>query len=369
MSKLQEIMREIIINGPISKKELQANTGISWGMVSGLTKQLVDDKFVVSRVRESEDVGRKAEEFDVNPKDHFCIGIDLSHSGLLGVVTDLQGRVVRQLECTFAVAERDAVLEDIYKMVEALLAGSKRKKIWGIGFSAQGVVEIYKGTSVLISGIRGWRDICLKSILEERYGLPVYTEHDPNCVLLAEKAVGCLKNRNVREVTLLSYDPRIGAGISIMTRGQLCHGIRGRAGEIGCNPVDITQAGTWHHFEDYLYEEALLREYEKLSGEALSYQQFQERLDQGDPHCLQLYRQLGRNFGFAMSVANNYLNPEVMVLDIMGKQQKLLCEEITRLVKSVSFDPDVEIIMSEGRREMKAIGAALILREKAVETL
>ncbi len=368
MTKSQEIMREIIQNGPVSKKELQESTGISWGMVSGLTTQLVEAKFVVSRVRKSDDVGRKAEEFDVNPKNHFCIGVDLSHSGLLGVVTDLRGRVVRQLECSFAVTEKEAVLEEIYKMVDDLVSGCKRKKIWGIGFSVQGVVEIYEGVSVLISGIRNWRNVCLKKLLEERYGLPVYTEHDPNCVMLAERAVGCLKNRNVREVTLLSYDPRIGAGISIMTRGQLCHGIRGRAGEIGCNPVDMTQEGGWHHFEDYLYEEALLREYQKLSGREISYSEFQKLLAQEDSHCVQIYRKLGRNFGFALAIANNYLNPEVMVLDIMG-QQKVLCEEISRLVRSVSFDPEVEIISSQGSREMKAIGAALISREKAMEIL
>ncbi len=66
-------------------------------------------------------------------------------------------------------------------------------------------------------------------IMEERYHVPTYTEHDPNCIMLAERAVGCLKNREVREAVLMTFDPRVGAGMSTMTRGQLIHGVRGRA--------------------------------------------------------------------------------------------------------------------------------------------
>ncbi len=369
MTKLQQLMRSIIQYGPISKKELQEKTGISWGMVSALINQLVSERFVVSNVRKSNDVGRKAEEFDVNPAEHFCIGIDLSYNGLLGVVTDLKGRVVLRQECTFQLRQKDAVLEEIFTMVDGFLAKCKRKKIWGIGFSVQGIVEIYEGVSVLISAIEGWRDVALKEILEERYGLPTFTEHDPNCVMLAERAVGCLKNRDVREATLLSFDPKVGAGISVTTRGQLCHGVRGRAGEIGCNPVDITPDGQWHHLEDYLSKEAFLREYEKLTHNTVTYPQFVALLEQKDESCVRIYRQIGRHFGFALAVANNYLNPEVIVLNIAGAQPRILFDEISRLVRAASFDPDVQIIQSENRVEMKAIGAALILGEKAVLAL
>ncbi len=369
MTKLQQLMREIVKHGPISKKELQENTGISWGMVSGLINQLVTDGFIVPSVRQTSEVGRKAEEFDVNPGEHLCIGIDLSEHGLVGVVTDLRGRIVMQQACTFDAPEREDVLKEIFKMTDTFLDAFPDKRIWGIGFSVQGIVEIYEGVSVLISAIEGWENVHLKEIMEEKYGLQTYTEHDPNCVMLAERSVGCLKNRQVREATLLSFDPRIGAGISVMTRGQLCHGVRGRAGEIGCNPVDITKEGDWHHFEDYLSVHALVREYEKKTGRSVSYEQFEAMLKQGEPDCIAIYEQLGRNFGFAMAIANNYLNPEVMILNIAGVQQKILFEEISRMVKAVSFDPNVQIVFSESLSQMKAIGAALILSEKAVLTL
>ncbi len=369
MTKLQQLMREIIKYGPISKKELQEKTGISWGMVSGLIHQLVEEKFIVSSVRESNDVGRKAEEFDVNPRKHFCIGIDLSYNGLLGVVTDLKGRVVKQVECIFETRTKDAVLEKIYKTIDGFLKTYKREKIWGIGFAVQGIVEIYEGVSVLISAIEGWRDVPLKAILEERYGLPVFTEHDPNCAMLAERAVGCLRNREVKEATLLIFNPKVGAGISVLTRGQITHGVRGRAGEIGWNPVDITKDGKWHHFEDYLSKDALLREYEAHTGRAVTYPEFVELLRQEDGDCLRIYKQLGRYFGFSLAIANNYLNPEVIVLNITGEQKQFLFDEISCLVKSVSFDPEVQIILSESPLEMKAVGAALILSEKAILTL
>ncbi len=369
MTKLQELMREIVKFGPISKKELQERTGISWGMVSTLINQLVEDKFVVADIRKSTDVGRKAEEFDVNPSEHLSIGIDLSQNGLLGVVTDLRGRVVTEQACTFENPTKELVLEEVYKMVDSFLAAYKGKTFWGIGFSVQGIVEIYEGVSALISGIKGWKNVCLRDLLEARYGLPTYTEHDPNCVMLAERSVGCLRNKQVTEATLLSFAPRVGAGISVTTRGRLCHGVRGRAGEIGCNPVDITPEGKWHHFEDYLSPNAFTKEYRRQTGKEITYPEFEALLREGDSVCEHIYRQLGKYFGFALAVANNYLNPEYIVLSIEGERPELLAEEITNLVRAVSFDPEVKLLLSQQRPEMKAIGAAIISTEKAVASL
>jgi len=369
MTKLEQLMRQIIKYGPISKKELQERTGVSWGTVSGLITQLVEDKFVVPSLRQTNEVGRKAEEFDVNSADHLCIGIDLSQYGLLGVVTDLRGRIVMKLEHTFEAPEKEEVLQEIFKMTDAFLEAFSDKTIWGIGFSVQGIVEIYEGVSVLISGIKDWNNVPLKDIMKERYGLQTYTEHDPNCAMLAERSVGCLKNRQVTEATLLTFNPMFGAGVSVMTRGQLCHGVRGRAGEVGCNPVDITKDGTWHHLEDYLSANGLIKEYYNRTGKTLTYEEFVCRLEQGDDHCTAIYQQLGRYFGFALSIANNYLNPEVIILNIDGVQQQILYEEISRIVKAVSFDPDVQIVISKALLEMKAIGAAMIISEKAVATL
>ncbi len=355
--------------GPISKKELQERTEISWGMVSDLVNQLVEEKYIVPSVRESNGVGRKAEEFDVNHDEHFCIGIDLSSNGLLGVVTDLKGRVVAQMESSFECQEKECVLKAIFQMTDQFFAEYADKKIYGIGFSLQGIVDIYDGVSVLISAIDHWENISLKDIMEERYHVPTFTEHDPNCIMLAERAVGCLKNREIREAVLMNFDPRVGAGMSTMTRGQLIHGVRGRAGEIGCNPIDITPDGKWHHMEDGLIYEGLLKEYQKKTGVAITQTMFIELLHMEDEVCMDIYRKLGRDIGFALSVANNYVNPEVMVLHLAGPGQQLLFDTIHELVKKISFDPNVELILSESGLEMKAVGGALILSEKALLAL
>ncbi len=369
MTKLQQLMRAVVMYGPISKKELQERTEISWGMVSDLVNQLVEEKYIVPSVRESNGVGRKAEEFDVNHEEHYCIGIDLSSNGLLGVVTDLKGKVVTQKEQLFEKHDRESVISELFTMTDSFFEEFSDKKIYGIGFSLQGIVDIYDGVSVLISAIDGWENISLKDIMEERYHVPTYTEHDPNCIMLAERAVGCLKNREIREAVLMSFDPRVGAGISTMTRGQLIHGVRGRAGEIGCNPVDITPEGKWHHMEDGLIYEGLLKEYQKHTGTAITQSMFIELLNMEDEACVDIYTKLGRDIGFALSVANNYVNPEVMVLYLAGPGQKILFDTISELVKKVSFDPNVELILSASGFEMKAVGGALILSEKALLAL
>ncbi len=369
MTKLQQLMREVVKRGPISKKELQEYTDISWGMVSDLVNQLVEEKYIVPSIRETSGVGRKAEEFDVNHDEHFCIGIDLSSNGLLGVVTDLKGRVVKQAEASFVELNKDCVLDAVFQMTDCFFEEFSERKIYGIGFSLQGIVDIYDGVSALISAIQGWENVSLKEIMEERYHVPTFTEHDPNCIMLAERAVGCLKDRDIREAVLMNFDPRVGAGMSTMTRGQLIHGVRGRAGEIGCNPVDITPDGKWHHMEDRLIYEGLLKEYQEQTGVAITQTMFVALLEMEDPVCINIYQKLGRNIGFALAIANNYMNPEVIVLYLAESGQKVLFDTISKLVKKVSFDPDVELILSKSGPEMKAVGGALILSEKALLAL
>ena len=61
LSNVQQILLTIIENGPVSKKELQALTGFSWGFVSEKTNLLIENQYISSAVRNTKSVGRKTE--------------------------------------------------------------------------------------------------------------------------------------------------------------------------------------------------------------------------------------------------------------------------------------------------------------------
>ncbi len=369
MSKQQQVLQQVMLNSPISKKELQESLGISWGMVSNITNELVEQKYIEPYIRVTQGVGRKAEEYDINHSNNFCIGIDFNYNGICAVITDMRGRIVEQYERIFEIRERTYALQQIFDVTDMFFEKYSDKKILGIGFAVQGIVDIYEGISILISAIKDWVDVPLKQMMEERYGVKVFLEHDPNCIMRAERAIGYLKGKNVTEAILVNHDPRVGAGMSVMTRGQICHGFHGKAGEIGTMPVNITPEGKFEYMEGHMTREGLVRDYHNMTGREITYSEFVELLQLNDAECLRVYNRLGQYIGFAIGTAANFLNPQIMVIYIMEARKELLFRAMSEIIKRVNYDKTIEVHLSKLGQEAKAVGAALIVSENAIKQL
>lgn len=369
MSKQQQILRCIMENNPISKRKLQTMTGISWGMISNIIRFLEEERYIVPCMKESCGVGRKADKYDISSLDNYCIGIDFSQSGLVAVVIDMKGRVVEQTERIFEIYERDYALQQIFEVTDLLMEHHQNKKIRGIGFSMQGITDICKGVSELISAIKDWVNVPLKDIMEERYGVRTFLEHDANCIMGYERFCGCMKGRDVTEAILVTHDARIGAGMSVLTRGQICRGNHGMAGEIGCMPIDITEDGKFRYMEGYLVANGILKAYYDLTGNEVTYSEFEQLLQSNDKDAIQVIKQIGRWIGWGVGTACNFLNPQICILHMVGGDGALLYSVISEILKLVNYDKSIEIRRSDMGQEGKAIGAGLVASEHAIRKL
>lgn len=369
ISKQQQIMRGIINNSPISKRELQKATGMSWGMVSNIVHTLEEEKYIIPCTKETSSVGRKADKYDIRSDEHYCFGIDLNYNSLSAVVTDMKGRVVEQLDRVFQEREKEYVLNQIFTVLDLFFERYKDKEIRGIGFSVQGILDIHKGISNLISGISDWVDIPLVQMSEERYHVRCYLENDANCIMKYEKMCGCMKDRNVQEALLVTYDSSVGAGMSIITRGQICRGNNGLAGEIGCMPTSIEDDGKFRYLESYVTVDGMLREYFNRTGKKIKYSQFEYLLTIGDDDATAILKSIERWFGMGMSTIVNILNPQVCVLHMVGIDGRLISTGVTEIIKKISYDKKIEVALSVKGQEGKAIGAALTVSEHAIRQM
>ena len=369
MSKQQQVLRCIMDNSPISKREIQEMLGISWGMVSNITNSLEEEKYIVPCMKESCGAGRKADKYDISHTNHYCIGIDFSDSGLVAVVIDMKGRIIEQTERIFEIHERDYALQQIFEVTDLFLEHYRNKKIQGIGFSMQGITDVYKGVSELISAIKDWVNVPLKDIMEERYGVRTFLEHDANCIMGCERFCGCMKGRDVTEAVLVTHDARIGAGMSILTRGQICRGNHGMAGEIGCMPIETTEDGKFQYMEGHLVAAGILQDYYDLTGKKVTYSEFERLLQSGDKDTIQVIRQMGRWIGWGVGAACNFLNPQICILHMVGSDGTLLYSVISEILQAVNYDKSIEIRRSDIGQEGKAIGAGLIASEHAIRKL
>ena len=71
-----------------------------------------------------------------------------------------------------------------------LIDESKPENLDGIGIGVPSVVDIEKGIVYDVQNIPSWKEVHLKSIMEERYCAATFVNNDANCFALGEKYFG-----------------------------------------------------------------------------------------------------------------------------------------------------------------------------------
>jgi glucokinase len=99
----------------------------------------------------------------------------------------------------------------------------------GIGIGVPSVVDARSGIVYDVTFIPSWKEVHLKTILEDHFKIPVYVNNDANCFALGEKYFG--KGQNVSDFVAVALGTGLGAGIII--HNKLYGGVNTGAGEVG----------------------------------------------------------------------------------------------------------------------------------------
>ncbi|MDF1815432.1 MAG: ROK family protein [Verrucomicrobiales bacterium] len=125
------------------------------------------------------------------------------------------------------------LIEEISKKVAELRA--KIPGIAAVGIGVPGAIDFEKGITYNLTNVRGWTNVPLRDIVQEKVQLPTVLENDANCMAYAEFKHGAGKGyQNIICVTLGT-----GVGGGLILNGNLYRGSRYAAGEIGQMSVDL----------------------------------------------------------------------------------------------------------------------------------
>ena len=382
-NNIRTLLASIKQSGPISKRDLQKLTGLSWGAVSSLTGLLHEHGYVVYTGKQVTNVGRKPNELDINTDDYYIVGVDLNLSGVYGVVTDMKGRIVREWLRLFPRNDYDCVMEMLLSLLDEILLNTfSHKHIQGIGLAVQGFVDMENGVSVYFPYILNWKDVPLRRILEERYGYPTLLMHAPHCIMVAERAFGNSFMRLARNAVLLRLDNEI--GMSLMANGQLYMGASGKSGEIGHIPMAadglLCTCGNRGCLNEYVSGNGLVRRFveqvnhgrkTRADIDKIGYKTLGAAGLDGDELCMELFRQMGEQLGLALSVLFNILEPELVVLHGDLTDYRSLFEDAMKkqLAAHVYTGIQARLTFSELGSNAAAQGVALLVSDWTVEEL
>lgn len=116
------------------------------------------------------------------------------------------------------------------------MAAGRESELDGIGIGSAGQIDFRTGkVNFAVDTLPGWTGMPIRSLVEQRFGLPVYVDNDVNVIAIAEKQFGAAKAYSHYVCLALGT----GVGGAIVENGQLVRGTVGGAAELGHISVDF----------------------------------------------------------------------------------------------------------------------------------
>jgi glucokinase len=215
------------------------------------------------------------------------------------------------------------------------------RTVEALSVSIGGPLDIGNGIIYSPPHLPGWDAIPLKQLLSERFGLPVYVEHDGNAGALAEWRFGA--GVGVHSLVFLTMGTGLGGGIIV--NDCLWRGASDLAGEVGHmriapdGPLVYGKRGSW---EGYAAGPAFARLARQMfparwgvaAGSAVTTPELSALALAGDADAVAVVTSVGEWLGRGLAVLADVLNPEMIVVGSMGvRLGDLLLEPARRVLR------------------------------------
>ena len=249
-------------HGFVTKLDIAEQTRLTMGTVNTMVRELVEAGLVSECGIAPSTGGRKAVLYRSNAKNVFIIGVSLFLEQMsVGLFDfDLKAVDVKTFPWSLNARPLSESVSEIVRNIQALRQlGSEKGRVMAVGISVPGVVDFDRGVVLDMPHVPSWRNIPLRSIIEQNTGLPVRVDNDNNCVALYLK----WNDPRCGSGDLVYLSVLKGVGVGILMDGKLCRGSRYLAGEIGhvcINPFgEKCSCGNKGCMELFISEDGIVR--------------------------------------------------------------------------------------------------------------
>jgi len=364
-------------SGPLTKKEIQEMTNLSWGSISNNTASLFSAGLISETKFQQGSVGRTPSTHDICDTDNLCIGIDVSTDSIRGCVTSLKCKSLIKVSESLLNNDAQAVVEQTICVLHKLFNSMTDKTvIKGIGVSLPGLVNIDIGEPVFIHQFKGLFPHNFVQIIEKEFCVPTWVFHDTECMMMSELKTLSDAERHMNFLSIRwSYS---GIGMSMMLGGNLYRGSSKAAGELGHTIINpdgpLCSCGQAGCLEAYASIKNIvkrvrfgasmglcptLKDYECDLNE-VDFNSVLQGIDQKDPYILNIVEEAIAYMGIAIANTVNLIDPQFIIIggEFSGANQscyKLLKEIIE---KRCWRKQPIDLKISNQPQNSAAVGAA-----------
>lgn len=225
-----QLLNLIRSRGPVSRAELSKLSGLSKPTVSEQVGRLLRLGAVLEtgQGESGGSGGKRPTMVAFNATGGKVAGVDIGADQIRFAIADLEGKILRQMKIPAQPDKGPArARERIERALVSLCGGDRGLRAIGIG--VPGRVDCNSGVVLELGNVFEWRNVDLRTALEDRFGCPVRVDNDVNVALMAEIHGGA--GRDADTVVLIQAGTGIGSAVAIGR--QIHHGSHWAAGEIG----------------------------------------------------------------------------------------------------------------------------------------
>ncbi len=254
-------------------------------------------------------------------------------------------------------------------------AGVPEERVAAVGVGIPGPVDFRTGEVIRPPNMTGWDGENVARSLGAVFTAPVLVDNDANLGALAEWKFGEL--RGTPDLIYVKAATGIGAGV--LLGGRLHRGVSGGAGEIGHISINeqgpLGRSGNPGSLESYAAAGVVLSKMRtrlhRYPGTALTEDSLMTdliRLSTTDPLARELWGEVGRHLGVAITTSLNLFNPSaVLIGGQMAAAGEPLLSSVRQVVQERAMQVNrgnVSITASTLGRDIGALGAGVMMLEQ-----
>lgn len=333
------VLSQVHRKGALSRAQIASELGLTRATVSKIALDLLDASFLAEMHLTEGGPGRPGMLLNLNADYGCMVAVEIGVDRVSIAVADFSRTIFWRTERSLDAGENAAEsLERIAGLIDAALAAGSARQLGclGIAVAWAGLVAHEEGRLVY-GPSSGWKNIGLKGLWEDRFGMPVYVENEANAA-----AIACQHFDNRPEEADLIY-LSLGSGLAagLISEGRLLRGRTGFAGQVGHVPFSnngVTcscgRKGCW---VTEIGSAAVLRQLARrglvspneASDELDPLEHVLERALSGESAVRQVLIEVGRRLAVGAAQLVHAFNPSMLVVGgRMGQLMKLVEVEI-----------------------------------------
>jgi predicted NBD/HSP70 family sugar kinase len=331
----------VLTQGPVSRVDVCRRTGLSSAAVTKAARPFIDAGYLEelgAAPRPGAGVGRPASPLVIRADREFFVGVKLTSTELIGVLTDLRAEVRAARHRALSTKDVPAVVAAIGELVADLVTVEYAARTHCIGVSLAGDVDRRLGL-VRYSPFLGWRDVALADLVGRATGLSVSIENDVRALTVAEQWFG----DGVGASSFAVVTVGTGIGCGLVVNGTVVAGAKGVAGELG--HVAVSESGPVCHcggrgcVEAIASTQAIVAAARTAAGDdTLTLDDAIALARGGEARIREVFARAGHAIGLALAAVANLFGPDRIVVSGEGvAAYDLYDEQIRRTFATQAF--------------------------------